>query len=80
MPLNIAVIYGSARSERQGIKAAKFIVNKLKERDYEVTLVDSQEFKLPFLDKMYKEYNGDAPENLEKLAQIIKKADGYIIV
>ena len=48
MPLNIAVIYGSARSERQGIKAAKFLVNKLKERDYEVTLVDSQEFKLPF--------------------------------
>ncbi|MBN4049010.1 hypothetical protein JYT91_00165 [archaeon AH-315-M20] len=47
MPLNIAVIYGSARSNRQGIKAAKFIVNKLKERDYEVTLVYSQEFKLP---------------------------------
>ena len=80
MPLNIAVIYGSARSNRQGIKAAKFLVNKLKERDYKVTLVDSQEFKLPFLDKMYKEYNGDAPENLEKLAQIIKKADGYIVV
>ena len=37
MPLNIAVIYGSARSNRQGIKAAKFLVNKLKERDYEVT-------------------------------------------
>ena len=81
MPLNIAVIYGSARSERQGIKAAKFIVNKLKERDYEVTLVDSQEFKLPFLDKMYKEYKDEkAPELLEKLAQIIKKADGYMVV
>jgi len=81
MPLNIAVIYGSARSNRQGIKAAKFIVNKLKERDYEVTLVDSQEFKLPFLDKMYKEYKDEkAPELLEKLAQIIKKADGYMVV
>ncbi|MBN4049014.1 NAD(P)H-dependent oxidoreductase [archaeon AH-315-M20] len=81
MPLNIAVIYGSARSNRQGIKAAKFIVKKLEERDYEVTLVDSQEYKLPFLDKMYKEYKDEkAPELLEKLAQIIKKADGYMVV
>ena len=79
--MNIAVIYGSVRSGRQGIKAAKFIVKKLEERNHEVTLVDPLEFKLPFLDKMYKEYDeGKAPELLEKLAQILKKADGYIIV
>jgi NAD(P)H-dependent FMN reductase len=81
MSLNIAVIYGSARSDRQGIKAAKFLVNKLKERGHNPTLVDSQEYKLDFLDKMYKEYEqGKAPENMEKVAKIFREADGFIIV
>ena len=60
--MNIAVLYGSARRSRQGIKAARFIVRKLEEREHAVTLVDSQEYALPMLDKMYKEYDaGDAP-------------------
>jgi len=79
MKLNIAVIYGSSRSERQGIKAAKFIVNKLEERGHKVTLVDSEEYKLDFLDKMYKEYD-KAPENMEKVAKIFRNADGFIVV
>ena len=41
--LNIAVIYGSARQVRQGIKAARFIVRKLEQRGHEVKLVNSQE-------------------------------------
>jgi len=78
---NIAVIYGSVRSDRQGIKAARFIVNKLMERGHKTNLVDPREFKLPLLDKMYKEYpKGKAPETLEKLAKIMKRADAYVIV
>jgi hypothetical protein len=30
MPLNTAVVYGSARRARQGIKAARFIVRQLR--------------------------------------------------
>jgi NAD(P)H-dependent FMN reductase len=79
--LKVAVIYGSVRSHRQGIKAAKFIAKNLKERGHKATLVDPKEYNLPFLDKMYKEYDkGKAPELLEKLAKIIKNADGYIVV
>jgi NAD(P)H-dependent FMN reductase len=79
--MNIAVIYGSVRSGRQGIKAANFIVNKLTERIHEVNLIDPKEFQLPLLDKMYKEYEkGKAPAVLEKLASILKEADGYVIV
>ena len=82
MALNTAVIYGSVRGERrQGIKAARFIVNNLEARDHVVTMVDPLEYKLPMLDLMYKEFGqGEAPEAMEKVGQILKKADGYIIV
>ena len=33
--LKIAVIYGSVRTARQGIKAARFIINKVEQRGHE---------------------------------------------
>ena len=79
--LNTAVIYGSARKDRQGIKAARFIVRQLEDRGHNVTLVDSQEFDLPLLDKMFKEYEpGQAPAAMQKLADILSAADGFVIV
>ena len=51
----IAVIIGSVRSERQGIKVGNWIVKKLEERGHEVTLIDPLKLQLPLLDKMYKE-------------------------
>ena len=81
MTLRIAVIYGSVRTQRQGIKAARFIVNKLKERNHEVTLIDPLEFKLPLLDKRYWEFEkGKVPENIEKIEKILIDADGFVIV
>ena len=79
--LNTAVIYGSARRDRQGIKAARFVVRKLEERKHDVTLIDSEKYDLPMLDWMYKEYKpGQAPEAMQKLAEILNAADGFIIV
>lgn len=81
MKLNLLVFYGSVRSARQGIKAARFVVNKCRERGHEVFLVDPIDFPLPLLDKMYKEYPpGGAPELLERLAARVKAADAYVIV
>lgn len=81
MVLKIVVILGSVRSSRQGIKAAYFMVNALKERGHEVDLVDPMEYKLPLLDKIYKEYEeGKAPETLEKLAKLFKAADGFVVI
>ena len=81
MVLKIAVIYGSVRSQRQGIKAARFIVKKLKERNHEVTLVDPLEYNLPLLDKRYSDYEkGKAPEVMEKVEKIMDNADGFVIV
>jgi len=81
MPLDILVFYGSVRSDRQGIKAARYITNRCRDRGHATTLIDPLELQLPLLDRMYKEYsNGQAPEPLERLAELILKADGFIIV
>lgn len=82
MSLKIAVIYGSVRGERrQGIKAARFVCTRLEERGHTVTLLDPLEHQLPLLDKMYKEFEpGQAPDTMEYIGQVLKKADGFVIV
>jgi len=81
MTLRLAVIYGSVRGERQGIKAARFVANACRARGHQVTLVDPVDFPLPLLDKMYKEYpQGEAPDLLERLADTIRASDAYVIV
>jgi len=81
MSLNTVVLYGSVRTARQGIKAARFIVNQCVKRGHEVTLIDPLEYPLPLLDRMYKEYEPhEAPGVLQDLARIIIAADAYIVV
>ena len=81
MSLNIAVVYGSARQNRQGIKVARFVVRQLEKRNHTVTLVDSSDYELPFLDLMYKEYeSGKAPDAMSAVGNILESADGFVIV
>jgi NADPH-dependent FMN reductase len=71
MILKIPVIYGSVRSGRQGIKAARFVERQLRGRGHEVTLVDPAELQLPLLERMFKEYPpATAPALLERLATL----------
>ncbi len=81
MALRIVVFYGSVRSNRQGIKAARFIVKTCRERGHEVSLIDPLEYPVPLLDKMYKEYESEkAPEILQRMAKLVIAADAYVIV
>jgi NAD(P)H-dependent FMN reductase len=81
MGLLFPVILGSVRSNRQGIKAARYIIDKIAARGYEPILVDPCEIKLPLLDRMYKEYpKGEAPAVLEELADLFRRADGFVVV
>ena len=81
MSLVIPVILGSVRSDRQGIRAARFIVSQLEARGIEAPLVDPAQHKLPLLDKMYKEYPaGEAPKVLEDLAVLYRRADAFVVV
>ena len=79
--MNFVVMAGSVRSDRQGIKAARFAERALRARGHEVNLVDPCALKLPLLDRMYKEYDkGTAPEVLEHLAMLYRAADGFVVV
>jgi NAD(P)H-dependent FMN reductase len=81
MSLNIAILYGSVRQNRSGIHVAQFVAQQVEARGHVATLVDPLELPLPLLDKMYKEYPaGEAPENMEKIAQILAQADGFLVV
>jgi len=81
MTLHFVILYGSVRETRQGIKAARFIVDQLGRRAHATTLVDPRERRLPLLDRMYKEYKkGEAPPVLEKLAETYRAADGFVLV
>ena len=81
MALKMAVLYGSMREARQGIRAARFIEDQLRRRGHEVTLVDAKECQLPLLDRMYKEFpKGEAPEVMERLATLYRAADAFVVV
>ncbi|MFY9292396.1 MAG: NADPH-dependent FMN reductase [Methylorubrum rhodinum] len=81
MSLTVPVILGSVRSERQGIRAARFLVAQLEARGHTAPLVDPAELNLPLLDRMYKEYpKGEAPEPLERLAELYRRADAFVVV
>ncbi len=81
MSLNLPVVLGSVRRDRIGLRVARYVVAALTGRGHRVTLVDPVEYPLPLLDRMYKEYpKGQAPDVLERLAEIVRGADAYVIV
>src|SRR3954447_18441115 len=81
MPNRILVLYGSYRSDRMGIRLARFVIENFRARGDDVELIDAKQIGLPMLDRMYKEYpNGGAPAALEALAGKIRQADGFVFV
>jgi NAD(P)H-dependent FMN reductase len=75
----IALIIGSVRRERQGIKVARWMEEKLKSRNHTVFFIDPLELNLPLLDKMYKEM-ADPSEKMKSLQNKINDAEGYLAV
>ena len=79
--LTVPVILGSVRRDRMGIRAAHLIVQALTERGHTPVLVDPMVVRLPLLDRMYKEHaKGEAPPELERLAELYRRADGFVVV
>src|SRR5512133_593566 len=75
----IALIVGSVRQGRRGIKVARWMEEKLKSRDHVIFFIDPVDLDLPLLDKMFKEM----PNPTEKLVDLQKKirdAEGYLPV
>src|SRR6202051_9311 len=81
MSHRILVFYGSYRSNRLGIRLARFVVDGLRGHGDDVELIDARAVGLPMLDRMYKGYpKGEAPLVLEKLAGQIRDADGFVFI
>src|SRR6266568_3116415 len=80
MSLHIAILYGSVREARAGIRVVRFLEAALRRRGHTVQVVDIIEQRLPLLDRMYKEYpHGSAPPVLEAL-ELYRKVDAFAIV
>src|SRR5439155_8786769 len=81
MSLHIAILYGSVREARAGIRLVRFLEAALRRRGHTTQVVDAAELHLPLLDRMYKEYQqGSAPPFLEALAGLYRKVDAFAIV
>jgi NAD(P)H-dependent FMN reductase len=81
MSHRILVFYGSYRSDRLGIRFAKFLVRSFSERGNDVELIDAKQIGLPMLDRMYKEHAaGSAPPAMEALAHKLRAADAFVFV
>src|SRR4051794_8079223 len=81
MANRILVLYGSYRSNRMGIRLARFVIDNFRARGDAVELIDAKAIGLPMLDRMYKEYpKGEAPAELETLAEKIRGADGFVFI
>ncbi|MFN2449513.1 MAG: NADPH-dependent FMN reductase [Candidatus Baltobacteraceae bacterium] len=79
--MHVAVLYGSVRKNRQGIKLARFADKELERRGCTSTLVDPEVHRLPLLEMQYSDYPaGEAPVQLEELAQLYRSVDGFLIV
>lgn len=81
MPHYIPVFYGSYRTDRMGIRLARYLVAQLQARGDEAELIDAQAVGLPMLDRMFKEYApGEAPPAMARLADKIRRADAFVFV
>jgi NAD(P)H-dependent FMN reductase len=77
LKLNIAIILGSLRHDRNGERVGKWIRKKIESRGHKISLIDPMELDLPILDRMYKEMNSPE-EKFQKLQEMIVLADGYV--
>ena len=75
--MNIAIILGSVRSDRNGEKVGKWVAKKIESRGHTTMIVDPIQLDLPILDRMYKEMKNPEPK-FQKLQEMILSADGYV--
>jgi NAD(P)H-dependent FMN reductase len=81
MPLHIAILYGSVREARAGIRLVHFLDAALRKRGHTTSVIDPKERRLPLLDRMFKEYErGAAPPVMQEIADIYHRTDAFAIV
>ncbi|KAI9351596.1 flavoprotein-like protein [Zopfochytrium polystomum] len=82
-PLTVALVIGSSRPHRLGLRVAKFVRAALAAANHTVVLVDPVEHPLPFLEEKYedlKRSGREYPKSLDALHAIFTASDAAVIV
>ena len=78
---NFAILYGSTRKKRLGIRFAEYINTQIKNKGHKSFIIDPLVVKLPLLDKRYADFEKlKTPENIIKVQKILNKSDAFVIV
>ncbi len=79
--LGIAIIYGSTRKKRVGIRFVNFLYKQIIKQGHIPYIIDPLEKKLPLLDKRFDDFAmKNLPKNISYIQKILKKSDAFIIV
>ena len=71
--LRFAILYGSTRKKRIGIRFVKYLSNQILKNKHIPHIVDPLENKLPLLDKRYDDYpKNKAPNAIQAIQKICK--------
>ena len=78
---NIAIIYGSTRKNRLGIRFVKYIYSQIKKRNHSPFIIDPIKDKFPLLDKRFDDFKKNVvPKSISTVQKVLKKSDAFILV
>ena len=79
--LKFALVYGSTRKKRLGIRFVKYLANQILKNKHVPMIIDPLENKLPLLDKRFEDFSkSKAPNSVKNIHKILNKADAIILV
>ena len=79
--LKFAIIYGSTRRKRLGIRLVKYLHTQITKKGYNSYIIDPLENKLPLLDKRFDDFpKKNIPTAVKNVQKILNKSDAFILV
>ena len=79
--LKFALVYGSTRKKRLGIRFVKYLANQILRNKHVPLIIDPLENKLPLLDKRFEDFGKNkAPNSVKNIHKILNRADAIILV
>ena len=79
--LKFALIYGSTRKKRLGVRFVKYLANQISKNRHIPLIIDPLENKLPLLDKRFEDFSkSKVPASAKNIHKMLNKADAIILV
>lgn len=77
--MKVAILLGSVRNNRDGIRAKNFACQMTAQRGWDKAVLDPFELNFPLIDKMFKEMENPS-ESFISAHNELKSSDGFLIV